>query len=375
MASTQRSPAELDASKLRITLAQELKPIPPSNDVHFGQNITDHMAFASYDPIEGWSAPEIKPYGPLTLYPASSCFQYATSAFEGMKAYIGPDGEPRLFRPAKNLARFLRSASRLSLPLFAPDELLNIMKTLLRVERRWIPDQRGHSLYLRPMIIGTRHNSALLWIMCSPIGQYPSIGARPLSLLAVNDAVRAWPGGTGEYKISGNYGPTIGPMQVAHQQGYDQCLWLLGDRVTEAGVMNIFVVLKRDDDSVDLLTPSLDGTILPGITRESVLDLAAAHPSRTVLPGLSKSLHIYAGERDITMGGLQTWLAEECLLEVLVVGTAVVIQPVGRIGYKGVDLILPVYDGGLGPVGKALHQRITDIQYGVFEWDGWSVRC
>ncbi|KAL7281098.1 hypothetical protein ACG7TL_004404 [Trametes sanguinea] len=303
MASTQRSPAELDASKLRITLVRELKSIPPSNDVHFGQ-------------------------------------------------------------------------------LFAPDELLNIMKTLLRVERRWIPDQRGHSLYLRPMIIGTRHtigivasDSALLWIMCSPIGQYPSIGARPLSLLAVNDAVRAWPGGTGEYKISGNYGPTIGPMQVAHQQGYDQCLWLLGDRVTEAGVMNIFVVLKRDDDSVDLLTPSLDGTILPGITRESVLDLAAAHPSRTVLPGLSKSLHIYAGERDITMGELQTWLAEECLLEVLVVGTAVVVQPVGRIGYKGVDLILPVYDGGLGPVGKALHQRITDIQYGVFEWDGWSVRC
>ncbi|KAI9067550.1 D-aminoacid aminotransferase-like PLP-dependent enzyme [Trametes sanguinea] len=211
--------------------------------------------------------------------------------------------------------------------------------------------------------------------MCAPIGQYPSIGARPLSLLAVGDAVRAWPGGTGEYKISGNYGPTIGPMQVAHQQGFDQCLWLLDDKVTEAGVMNIFVVLKRDDDSVYLFTPILDGTILPGITRESVLELAAAHPSRTTLPGLSPSLHIYPEERDITMSELKTWLAEECLLEVFVVGTAVVVQPVGRIGYKGGDLKLPAPEGRLGPVGKALHQRIMDIQYGVFEWDGWSVRC
>ncbi|KAI0666583.1 branched-chain amino acid aminotransferase II [Trametes maxima] len=376
-------PADLDASKLIITPAKELKPVPPASELRFGQCMTDHILVVSYDPVNGWCAPEIKPYGPLAFDPASSCFQYATSAFEGMKAYMGPDGEPRLFRPEKNAARFARSAGRLGLPQFNHGEFLKLLKTLAMVEKRWVPMERGYSLYLRPMIVGTRasmglslSDSALLWVMCAPTGPYPSAPVRPLSLLA-GDGVRAWPGGTGEHKISVNYGPALGPHQIALDRGYDQALWLLGDKITEAGVMNFFVALKRDDGGVGLFTPPLDGTILPGVTRDSVLALAAAHPSRTTLPDLSPSLQLHPSERVLTMPELETWVAEGRVQEVFAVGTAVIVVPIGRIGYGGKDIMLPVYEGerGLGPVGKALHQRITDIQDGLFKWEGWSVSC
>ncbi|KAH9858608.1 branched-chain amino acid aminotransferase II [Lenzites betulinus] len=375
--------AQLDSSKLVIKLATELKPVPPANELRFGQNMTDHMLFATYDPVTGWSAPEIRPYGPLTLDPASSCLQYATTAFEGMKAYLDPNGDPRLYRAEKNMARFARSAARVALPRFDQDELLKLIKALVKIERHWIPAKRGHSLYIRPMITGTRagialavSNSATLYVMCAPTGPYNSNdGSRPLSLLALSDTVRAWPGGTGEYKIAGNYGPILGPHQLAQGQGYDQTLWLLGDKVTEAGVMNFFVALKRDDGGIDVVTPPLDGTILPGVTRESVLDLAAAHSSRTALPNLSPSLRLFPVERVFTMAELQTWLSQDRVLEVFAVGTAVIVVPIGRIGYQGEDIMLPSFEGGLGPVGRALHTRITDIQDGRFDWQGWSMPC
>ncbi|KAI0326601.1 branched-chain amino acid aminotransferase II [Cubamyces sp. BRFM 1775] len=379
--STQPERAGLEASRLITVLANELKPVPPPHELRFGQSMTDHMLFASHDPVTGWSAPEIKPYGPFTLEPNSSCFQYGTSAFEGMKAYVGPDGEPRLFRPEMNIARLARSAARLSLPPFNPDELLKLIKALVLIEKRWIPDGKGHSLYIRPMIVGTRpsiglvtSHTALLWVMCAPTGPYLKGGSQALSLLAMRDTVRAWPGGTGEYKVASNYGPTIGPVQAAIDQGYDQTLWLLGDRITEAGVMNVFVVLKRDD-GVDLLTPPLDGTILPGVTRDSILALAAAHPARMTLPELAPEMLLHPSERTFTMQDLQAWVAEGRLLEMFSVGTAVVVQPIGNIGYEGKDIALPTFEGGRGPIGKALYERLTDIQDGRFEWAGWSVRC
>ncbi|KAI0829948.1 D-aminoacid aminotransferase-like PLP-dependent enzyme [Trametes gibbosa] len=202
-----------------------------------------------------------------------------------------------------------------------------------------------------------------------------SNGSRPISLRTVPDAIRAWPGGTGEYKIAGNYGPVLGPHKLAQEHGYDQTLWLLGDTITEAGVMNFFLALKRNDGNIDLCTPPLDGTILPGVTRESVLDLATAHPSSTVLPGLSPSLHLHPIEHVLTMPDLQMWLSEDRVLEVFAVGTAVIVVPIGRIGYQGEDIILPSFEGGLGPVGRALHTRLTDIQDGRFDWENWSVMC
>ncbi|KAI0360908.1 branched-chain amino acid aminotransferase II [Trametes cingulata] len=344
--------------------------------------MTDHLLVASYDPVNGWSAPEIRPYGPFVLDPTSSCLQYGTTAFEGMKAYMGPDGEARLFRPEKNMARLARSAARLALPRFDTEELLKLIKAFVKVEHRWIPAQRGQSLYIRPMIVGTRatmglapSDSALLWVMCAPSGSFFRDATRPLSLLAVGEATRAWPGGTGEHKIAGNYGPTLGPQQAAHRRGYDQTLWLFEGKITEAGVMNFFIALKRDDGGVDLCTPPLDGTILPGVTRESILALAAAHPSRTTLPDLPPSLHLHPSERVLTMSELQAWQVDGRILEVFSVGTAVIVAPIGRIGYEGKEIELPTFEGGLGPIGRALYRRITDIQDGRFEWEGWSVVC
>ncbi|KAI0752151.1 branched-chain amino acid aminotransferase II [Fomes fomentarius] len=375
-------PAELDASKVTVTLATQLKPIPPASELKFGQVVTDHMMVASYDPVDGWSAPEIKPYGPLSIDPASSCLQYATNVFEGMKAYLGPDGTPRLFRPDKNMARMEMSAARVALPPFDTNELFKLIKRIVMIEKRWIPSVKGHSLYIRPTIIGTRDSlgvapsdRAMLYVILGPTGPFFRTGARPVALLAVQEHVRAWPGGTGGYKLALNYAPTFKPQQAAAKSGYDQCLWLLGDTVTEAGAMNFFVVVKRDDGDFEVITPPLDGTILPGVTRDSTIALCAAHPSRTTLPGLPASTRLHVAEQTVTMSDLVKWVAEGRLLEAFTVGTAVVVAAVGRIGFNGKDIVLPEYEGVLGPVARGLYDRLTDIQEGKFEWEDWSVPC
>ncbi|GBE87081.1 branched-chain amino acid aminotransferase II [Sparassis latifolia] len=374
--------SDLDVSKLRITLAESLKPIPPADELVFGKTFTDHMLVASYDPVNGWSAPEIKPYGPLSLDPASSCFQYSTNIFEGMKAYIGVDGKPRLFRPEMNMARMKRSADRIALPPFSVDAVLELIKKIVTLEQRWIPNKTGCSLYIRPTVIGTRPNlgvrasdSALLYIILTPAGPFFRTGPRPISLLAVGDSVRAWPGGTGGHKLALNYASTFKPQQYAEKLGYEQVLWLLQGTVTEAGAMNFFVVLKRDDGDWDVITAPLDGTILPGVTRDSCLALIGAHPSRTHLPHLPSSLRLYPQERSFTITDIFTWHAEGRLLEAFAAGTAMIVGSVCRIGHEGKDIVLPEYEAGRGPVAQALYERILDIQEGRVEWDGWSVVC
>ncbi|KAL0950524.1 hypothetical protein HGRIS_007332 [Hohenbuehelia grisea] len=342
------------------------------------------MLLISYDPVSGWSVPEIKPYGPLALDPMSSCLQYATTIFEGMKAYIGPDGTPRLFRPEQNMARLERSAERVALPPFNSAELLTLIKRLVTLEKRWIPTLPGYSLYIRPTIIGTRaalgvaaSDHAMIYVVLSPTGPYFRTGPKPLSLLGVSDTVRAWPGGTGGHKLGLNYSPGFLPQRLAAQQGYDQILWLFGEdkRVTEVGAMNVFVVVKRDDGNWDVITPALDGTILPGVTRASCLALTGAHPERTTLPNLPAALKLHTHERPLTMPELFAWQQEGRLLEAFGVGTAVIVAPIGRIGFEGNDLVLPKHQAGLGPLGSALWERITEIQRGQFEWEGWSVTC
>ncbi|CAL1696843.1 unnamed protein product [Somion occarium] len=369
---------------LKVNLSETLKEIPPPETLTFGQTMTDHMLISTFHPSTGWSDPEIKSYGPLSLDPASSCFQYSTNVFEGMKAYIGPDGKPRLFRPTLNMARMTRSAGRVALPPFDTDELLKLIKKLVQLESRWIPRTKGYSLYVRPTIIGSRatlsvgpSDHAILYVICSPTGPYFRTGHKPVSLLAVDEHVRSWPGGTGGYKLALNYAPTLMPQQLAAKLGYDQCLWLLGEdkRVTEVGAMNFFVVVKRDDGDLDVITPPLDGTILPGVTRDSTLALVAAHPSRTVLPNLPASTKLYAREHQLTMHELAELAQQDRLLEAFGVGTAAVVAGVGRIGFQGKDINLPPHESGLGPIGRALYDRIVDIQEGKFEWEGWSVVC
>jgi len=345
--------------------------------------MTDHMLFVEYTPEKGWSSPEIKPYGPLSVDPSASCFQYCTNVFEGMKAYLGPDGNPRLFRPDLNMARMQSSLERVALPPFSPDALLVLIKKLVQVDRRWIPNAPGCSLYIRPTIIGTRpgfgvvasSTHAMLYVLLSPTGRFFKV-PKGISLLSVNEHVRAWPGGTGGHKLGLNYAPGFAPQRTAFEKGYQQILWLLDEIVMEAGAMNIFAVFKRPDGALDVVTPSLDGTILPGVTRASTLELLAAHGTETSLPHLSNKLRLHAVERTIRMPELVAAQAAGTLLEVFCVGTAAVVTAVARIGWQGKDIDLPEYSGNYtGPVAHALHERIVDIQEGKVEWKGWSVLC
>ena len=303
-----------------------------------------------------------------------------------------------------NMKRMEVSAARVALPPFDTNELLKLIKQLVLLEQRWIPTVPGHSLYIRPTIIGTRDcastvhipamfhtelmcalgltglgvapsDSATLYVILSPTGPFFRTGPKPVALLAVGDHVRAWPGGTGGYKLALNYAPTFRPQQAAAKLGYDQCLWLLNGTITEAGAMNFFVVLKRDDGALDVVTPPLDGTILPGITRASILALVTAHTSGAALPGLDAALVLHACERKMTIAQLFEWSDQGRLLEAFSVGTAAVVAAIGRIGYEGKDIVLPEHEGGLGPVGRGLYDRLTAIQEGRFEWQGWSVPC
>lgn len=372
------STSHLDPSKLIINLTKTPKPLPDPAQLAFGQTFSDHMLVMSYEPNSGWSTPVLQPYQPLQLDPASSCFQYCPNLFEGMKAYLGPDGEPRLFRPNLNMKRMKTSAERVALPPIDADALLTLIKKLVAIEKRWIPRLPGYSLYLRPTMIGTRpslgvaaSNHAMIYVICCPTGPYFGAGTKKISLYAVYDSVRSWPGGTGGYKLGLNYAPTFEPQRRASQKGYNQVLWLLGEehKITEAGAMNFFIVVKRKDGDLDLITPPLDGTILPGVTRDSVLLLAKSHSREMPLPGLSGSQRLHAHERTLTMRDLQAF--GENLLEAFCVGTAAIVAPVDRIGYDDKDIILPSNT----PVANALHDRIEAIQEGRFEWENWSVKC
>ncbi|KAF6758775.1 aminotransferase [Ephemerocybe angulata] len=349
------------ASKLVVKLAEKLKPLPDPETMTFGQTQTDHMLIVNYDPEHGWGTPEIKPYAPLVLDPMSSCFQYCPNVFEGMKAYLGPDGEPRLFRPQKNMERLARSAERVALPVNA---LLVLIKRL------------GYSLYLRPTMIGTRpalgvaaSDAACLYVVVTPTGPYFKGKAHGISLLAVSESVRAWPGGTGGHKLGLNYAPGFAPQREAAKKGYEQILWLFGDRITEVGAMNVFAIVKRDDGALDAFTPPLDGTILPGVTRSSVLALLDAHTKgKSLIPGVPATQKIYTHEIPITMSEIKVWSDEGKLLEIFGVGTAVAVAP----GWDE-EVVLPHHDGGLGPVGKGLFDHLMDIQSGRVEFEGWSV--
>ncbi|KAI9572505.1 aminotransferase [Boletus coccyginus] len=379
----------LDISKLTVKLTDTPKPFPDLEAHAFGMTFSDHMAIASYHPATGWSPPEIKPYAPLTVDPASPCFQYGCNVFEGMKAYLGPDGKARLFRPEMNMRRLERSMARMALPPVDGDVVLDLIKRLVQTDKQWIPQLPGYSLYLRPTVIGTRpsigiapSDHALLYILACPCGPYFQ---RPLSLLAVSDAVRAWPGGTGADKIGGNYSPGFLPQREAAAQGHDQVLWLFGEdrQVTEGGAMNIFVVLNHaDGHGLDVFTPPLDGTILPGVTRASCLALlsdpafCATISSPTTTTGATT---IQPSERTFTLPDLERWSAAGVLSEIFCVGTAAIVVALHQIGFDGrVVVKAPTYPddtNGLGPVGRALRARILAVQEGREEYEGWGVVC
>ncbi|KAJ6566474.1 aminotransferase [Mycena capillaripes] len=387
--------APLDASLLKIERAETLKPIPTPGTYAFGDIHTDHMLIMTYNPKTGWSAPEIKPYGPLLIDPSSNCLQYATNVFEGMKAILDQEGKPRMFRPAENMARLQISAARMALPLFDPKALLACISKLVAIESRWIPTLPGHSLYIRPTMIGTKpsikvgaSDQATLYTIVTPVGPYFPTTTGGVSLLAVGEHVRSWPGGTGGFKLGLNYSPGFVPQQAAAALGYDQVLWLLGmdKQITEAGAMNFFAVARRADGGVNVVTPPLNGTILPGITRDSALVLLRAHgaaPSQKLLD-LPADMPVYVEERVLTVSELAAWAAAGTLLECFGTGTAVLVVAIERIGDVDIDAqgkAGPVRDiameakKGLGPVGQALWDKLLALKEGRDDFERWNVLC
>jgi branched-chain amino acid aminotransferase len=290
------------------------------------------------------------------------------------------------------MERMVRSAERVALPPFNADALLILIKRLVALEARWIPRARGCSLYIRPTLIGTRPSlgvsasrHAALYVILSPTGPYiRDKDGKGISLLAMSDQVRAWPGGTGGFKLGLNYAPGFAAQRTAAALGYQQLLWLLGETVAEAGAMNVFAVFERTDGALDVVTPPLDGTILPGVTRASVLSLLSHTPLTAALPQLPTDVRLHTAERTLTMSELFAAAGAGTLREVFCVGTAAVVIPATRIGWQRrgggsadaevQDIVLPVV-GGEGSLAHALWERLVDIQEGRIEWEGWGVPC
>lgn len=348
--------------QLTVTTSDQLKPKPDANALGFGTEFTDHMFNMDYNPDQGWHNPRIEPYAPFLLDPSTMVLHYGQGIFEGLKAYRTDKGGIQLFRPSENFKRFNYSARKLCIPEFDETFALQALKELVRIEREWVPDAAGTSLYIRPTIIATdpflgvrASNTYRFFIILSPVGAYYPEGFNPVKIMVTREHVRAVRGGMGDTKTMGNYAASLLAGEKAHQAGYTQVLWLDGVEqkyVEEVGSMNIMFVI--DDE---LVTPMLNGSILPGITRNSVLALA-------------RSWGMKAGERKISID--EVFQAHEAgkLTEIFGSGTAAVISPVGELKYE--DKIITVGNGQVGPVAQKLFDTIMDIQYGrVEDTMGW----
>jgi branched-chain amino acid aminotransferase len=350
--------------KLSITTAKTLKPKPDETQLGFGTKFTDHMFNMDYSVEKGWHNPRIEPYAAIPMDPATMVLHYGQGVFEGLKAYRTAAGRIQLFRPFDNFKRLNRSNDILCIPRFDEALALEALKELLKVEKDWVPRQPETSLYIRPTIyaadpfLGVRasHTYRFFIILC-PVGAYYPEGFNPVKILVEKEHVRAVAGGTGEAKTLGNYAASLLAGQKAHDAGFTQVLWLDGVErkyIEEVGAMNIFFVIGDE-----IVTPALQGSILPGITRDSVLQLG-------------RMWGLKATERRIGIDEVIQASGSGKLQEVFGSGTAAVISPVGQIRYGSRDFT--VGDGQVGPVAKRLYQAITDIQYGRAEDPkGWIV--
>ena len=362
----------LDASKLQIERTRNPKPVLPNDQLAFGKTFTDHMIQIEWTLKDGWQVPKIVPYQKLSFDPSSIVFHYAFELFEGMKAYRDVNNNIRTFRSDKNMARMNKSAERIALPTFDGEELMKIVDRFLLLEERFVPKERGYSLYIRPTLIGTTDSlgvdipdRALLYVIASPVGPYYKTGFKPIALEATDYAVRAWPGGVGDRKLGANYAPCVVPQKQAASRGYQQNLWLFGDEgyITEVGTMNVFFVFRDDKGHKEVVTAPLDGTILDGVTRDSILALL-----RDRLPSNEWTI----SERPYTIHEVAEKSEKGQLVEAFGAGTAAVVSPINAIGFKGKDINVPVVDGVAGNLTKTIGEWIGKIQYGEEEYQDWS---
>lgn len=340
--------------QISVTKAEKLKTHPKDSELSFGTIFTDHMFNMDYNPEKGWHNPRIEPYQPIIMPPSTMVLHYGQAIFEGLKAYRTDSDKIQLFRPKDNLKRLNRSAHALCIPEIDENFVLDALKQLLILEEGWVPKTHGTSLYIRPTIIATDPFLGLrssytyrLFIILSPVGAYYAEGFDPIKIWVTKDHVRAVRGGVGDSKTAGNYAASLYAGEKANKKGFTQVLWLDGVEqkyVEEVGSMNIFFML--DDE---LVTPELNGSILPGITRESVIALA-------------KTWNIKVAERKISIDELVDAKKSGKLTEVFGSGTAAVISPVGLIKYG--DTTITLGDGSVGPMAMKFFDNLTDIQYG-----------
>ncbi len=330
----------------------------------FGKIFTDHMFIMDYKD-GAWADARIVPYQNLILDPAAMVLHYGQEVFEGLKAYSGPNNEVFLFRPMENLKRMNRSARRLCMPEIDENFIFDAMKRLILLDRDWIPKTVGASLYIRPNMIATEPalgvkpaSEYIFYIILGPVGAYYPEGFNPVKIFVTDKYVRAVPGGVGETKTCGNYAASLLAAKEAAEQGFTQVLWLDGIErryVEEVGTMNIF--FKFSDEVV---TPPLTGSILPGITRDSVIHMVKEKGLKMV-------------ERPISIEEVFKRIEDGSLEEVFGTGTAAIISPVGEIFYK--DKAYVVGKGETGSLSKELYEELLDIQYGRKpDPYGWVIR-
>ena len=334
----------------------------------FGKYYTDHMVVCEWDEKTGWAEPEIKPYGPITLDPATAVFHYGQEIFEGMKAYRQPDGGIALFRPEANAQRFINSAKRLALPEMSVELFLETVNEFVKIDGGWVPNQVGESLYIRPFMIATEvglgvrpTNKATYMLIATPAGAYfdPS---KPVSVWISTEYVRAAQGGTGEAKCGGNYAASLVAQKAAAKEGCDQVVWLDAKErkwVEEMGGMNLYFVKGSGKDAT-VMTPKLTGTLLPGVTRDSILSVA-------------KDLGYKTDEVMLSVDDWRAGIASGEITEIFACGTAAVVSPIGQA--KSAMGTWVTGDGQPGKITMEIRNHLLGIQHGKIEdKHGWNKR-
>ncbi|MBE6762533.1 MAG: branched-chain amino acid aminotransferase [Ruminococcaceae bacterium] len=350
---------------IKFVKADALKEKPDSSTLGFGKIFTDHMFMMDYSREEGWHDARIVPFANISLHPASTVLHYGSEIFEGLKAYRTADGTVQLFRPMENIRRMNVSADRLCLPQIPEDLAFEVLTEFVKVEQDWTPSASGTSLYLRPFMFGNDEtlgvhavHNATFAIIASPVGSYYKEGINPVKIMIEDEDVRAVRGGTGFAKCGGNYAASNRAGERAEKKGYSQVLWLDGVErkyIEEVGAMN--VMFKIGDE---IVTPMLSGSILPGITRKSCIEVL-------------KSKGYKVSERLISIDELAEAMENGTLLEAWGCGTAAVISPIGEFCYK--DVKYTVNNGEIGEVTQMLYDTLTGIQWGNIEDSfGWTYK-
>ena len=349
---------------MEITIVKTENPgVMPSEDkLGFGKIFTDHMLIVDYDAGKGWHDARIVPFGRISLHPASTVLHYGAEIFEGLKAYRREDGGVQLFRPLENIKRMNNSAERMSLPQMDEQDMLKLLTTFVKLEEKWVPKSFGTSLYLRPFLFGNDEtlgvhavHSATFMLIASPSGSYYAEGINPVGIMIENEDVRTVRGGTGYAKCGGNYAASTRAGERAAKKGYSQVLWLDGVErkyIEEVGAMN--VMFKIDGE---IVTPMLTGSILPGITRKSCIEVL-------------KSLGYSVSERLLSLDELVDAMEKGVLEEAWGCGTAAVVSPIGKLAVGEKEYV--INDGKIGEVTQKLYDVLTGIQWGKtkdpFNW-------